>query len=59
VNHVEQLKTVEGKEKPQALFMRKGNVGGYKEEMPKEYIGKFDEWIRKSLEGREHRFNLS
>lgn len=48
------------KNKPdKTAFMRKGIVGGYKDEMPKEYIKKFDEWIAKSLEGREHRFNLS
>ncbi len=56
MNHVQQLINIEGND--QTLFMRKGKVGGYQEEMPKEYIGKFDEWIRKSLKCREHRFNL-
>lgn len=39
-------------------FMRKGKIGSYKDEMSKEYEKKFDDWIQKSLEGKDHRFNL-
>lgn len=40
------------------IFMRKGKIGSYKDEMPEEYIKKFDEWLSKSLENKEHRFHL-
>lgn len=26
-------------------FIRRGKIGGYKDEMPKDLIAKFDEWI--------------
>lgn len=35
----------------QNTFMRKGKSGSYKEEMPKEWIEKFDEATKKAYEG--------
>jgi predicted DNA-binding transcriptional regulator len=55
VNHSEQLLS---EVKDKTAFMRKGKIGSYKDEMPEEYIKKFDEFIQKSLENVDHRFNL-
>jgi hypothetical protein len=38
--------------------MRKGKVGSYKEEISPEYVEKMNDWLRKSLKDKEHRFNL-
>jgi hypothetical protein len=39
-------------------FMRKGKIDSYKEEMPEEYIKKFDDWLEKAFENKEHRLHL-
>ncbi len=39
-------------------FIRKGKVDSYKEEMPEEYIKKFDDWLGKAFENKEHRLHL-
>lgn len=38
---------------PKGHFVRKGIVGGYKEEMSEEMIKKFDEWIEDNIKGWE------
>ncbi len=58
VNKSDLLDMVGSTVEDRTIHMRKGKAGGYKEEMSDEYIKKFDEWIQKKLNGREHRFNL-
>jgi hypothetical protein len=55
VNHSEKVRS---EIKDKTKFMRKGKIGSYKEEMTDEYIQKFDVWIKKLLENKEHKFNL-
>lgn len=31
-------------------FIRKGKIGGYKEEMPQDYIERFDAWIAQEVQ---------
>ncbi|RZC40419.1 Sulfotransfer 1 domain containing protein, partial [Asbolus verrucosus] len=39
-----------GKTKPITPFIRSGKVGGYKEELPREYVAIFKKWMEKELE---------
>jgi hypothetical protein len=58
VNRSDMLDMAKSTVEDRTIFMRKGKAGAYKEEMSEKYIKKFDEWIQKKLNGREHRFNL-
>lgn len=55
VNHHHQILD---RNQDKTLFMRKGKSGNYKKEMPEEYIEKFDKWLKKAVEKKDHRFNL-
>jgi hypothetical protein len=57
-NQSDMLDLSESNSEDRTIFMRKGQTGGYKEEMSEEYIKKFDEWIEEKLKGKDHRFDL-
>jgi hypothetical protein len=58
VNQSDILDLVGSTIEDRTIFMRKGQTGGYIEEMSEDYIKKFDEWLEKKLKGKDHRFNL-
>lgn len=37
-------------------FMRKGQVGGYKDELPAEFIEKFSAFVEQQLKGSDFRY---
>jgi hypothetical protein len=42
---MEELNNMTGHSEPTDNFIRKGVVGGYRDDMSAEYIKKFDDWI--------------
>lgn len=44
-NYMELFNQLAGHQEPTNIFIRKGKVGGHKDEMSEEYIKKFDEWM--------------
>ncbi|XP_022184433.1 luciferin sulfotransferase isoform X1 [Nilaparvata lugens] len=56
INGEEFIKEVKEKhempaEDPELTFIRKGEVGGYKNEMPEKLVERFDDWTREKLYG--------
>jgi estrone sulfotransferase len=42
------LQAIHGKKQPDKKFMRKGQVGSWKDELPPQLMARFDEWIEKN-----------
>jgi hypothetical protein len=44
-NYMELFNQLSGDNEPTDIFIRKGVVGGHKDEMSADYIKKFDDWM--------------